>query len=453
MKLETIYSQLPISLQNIIISLYGHSLYRRRYGSNWKQIYKQTLGREHITTNELEKLHQAQSQALLKHASKIKYWNYLFEKYSINLASKDPLSEIYKLPISSKHDMQIVSRLKKIKTSYPSNTIQAHTSGSTGAGLVFPITPEAEKRQWAIWWRYRKRFGINPNTWCAYFGGKSVVSIKQKKPPFWRVNKPAKQILFSAYHLSATSAKDYLHEITKRRLTWIHGYPSMIHTLALYSLQLNFQLPNVKIVTIGSESLLAHQKETIEKAFNCPIRQHYGLAEGVVNISECEKGSLHIDEDFSLVELIPIPTCPDMYRIIGTNLTNMAFPFFRYDTGDIATISDLNQKCACGRRSRVVDDIDGRIEDMIELPCGSKISRLGHIFRELINIREAQIIQSKIGDLTFKIVKGEHFSSKDEIALIKVAHMRLGKKLNIKIKYEDHLPKTATGKLRFVIKE
>lgn len=108
------------------------------------------------------------------------------------------------------------------------------------------------------------------------------------------------------------------------------------------------------------------------------------------NISQCLEGFLHVDEDFAAVEFLPAGG--DQYRIVGTNLSNLAFPLIRYDTGDLATLTDAI--CECGRPGRIVEHLDGRQEDYVVTRSGAQLGRIDHIFKDMINIREAQIRQS-----------------------------------------------------------
>jgi len=61
----------------------------------------------------------------------------------------------------------------------------------------------------------------------------------------------------------------------------------------------------------------------MEAAFGLRPIQHYGMAEGVANISQCENGKLHVDEDFAAVECLPIDEGgeSDCYKVIGTNVS------------------------------------------------------------------------------------------------------------------------------------
>jgi len=203
------------------------------------------------------------------------------------------------------------------------------------------------------------------------------------------------------------------------------------------------------IVTTGAETLLPHQKHIIETAFGTCCRQHYGLTEGVANISECPEGCLHVDEDYAVVEFLPIGA--NRYRIIGTGVSNYAFPLLRYDTGDIAELSPTSVHCSCGRAGRVAHSIDGRIEDYILLPDGTKIGRLDHVFKDMINIKEAQVLQDDPASVVFRIVRNSRYTERDEQHLLRDVRQRLGSDIKIELVYVDAVERIRTQKLRFVI--
>ena len=155
---------------------------------------------------------------------------------------------------------------------------------------------------------------------------------EQMDPPFWRMNLPGRQVVFSGYHMSAKNLPSYCAELRRRQPPWLHGYPSLLTLLAAHLHETGFDLGyQVRWVTIGAESLLPHQAAMIERAFGVKPIQHYGLAEGVANVSECELGSLHVDEDFAAVEFLPLEQTA-LYRIVGTDFSNPAMPLIRYDS-------------------------------------------------------------------------------------------------------------------------
>ena len=202
-------------------------------------------------------------------------------------------------------------------------------------------------------------------------------------------------------------------------------------------------------ITTGAESLLESQREIIERAFGVRVREHYGLAEGVANLSECACGEMHVDEDFSAVEFIKSKTV-DGFRIIGTNFSNLAFPLLRYDTGDIATGIEDESDCSCGWGGRTVRSVDGRIEDYVVLSDGTRVGRMDHIFKDLSNIREARIYQSRPGEIAIRIVKRDGYSETDEKTLLGEFSDRLGDKAGVELIYLDSLPVGRGGKHRLI---
>ena len=195
--------------------------------------------------------------------------------------------------------------------------------------------------------------------------------------------------------------------------------------------------------------MLEGQKQIISKVFpNAKLTQHYGLAEGVANLSQDVHGRWKIDEDFAYVEFVPISEeDPTICRIVGTGFSNYAFPLVRYDTGDIAKIERLPNGTVN------VLSIDGRKEDYISLPNGIKLGRLDHIFKDLINIQEAQIYQKSISEIEFRIVKGQFYGITDEQLLWSEIRSRITGSIKVTISYVDKISRTKSGKLRLVISD
>lgn len=452
MDTETIYQRLPLWLQNAACSLEGWRLQGRRYNSDYGAAWRMVNESAGLGPQGLENLRRNRLRAHLRSAEHSPFWKGRFRQYAVVTGSDNPWTELQKLPVVNKTEIQ--SEADRIRNSifHAKELVACHTSGTTGGGLRFWESRAAERERWAVWWRYRKWHGIDRETWCGYFGGRSVVPLSQRKPPFWRINHPGRQIMFSGYHLGPDTAGDYIRAIEQFRPPWLHGYPSLLTLIATYILERGRPLNQApRIVTTGAENLLSQQRRVIERAFGCPVRQHYGLSEAVANFSECEHGVLHVDEDFADVEFIQSEVDDDTYRIVGTNWSNAAFPLLRYDTGDLARLSE--NTCSCQRAGRVVSSIDGRQEDYVVMPDGTKIGRLDHIFKDMVRIREAQIYQPSKDTLIFRVVRNEGFGELDERELLGEARKRLRDVIQLKIEYVDALIRSQTGKLRFVVSD
>ena len=440
--LNRVYYNLPVWMQNVMCSAKGYVICKRRYKRQfYKYLYQYEKG-------EIDP--ERELRNFLEIANRTNFYNSLFAKSGFDLNTLDIYAEIRKLPILSKQDI-IDNYQGIVNDKYVGKTIGIGTSGTTGVGLFFPMAVETEMKQWAVWWRYRRRLGITLGTWCGWFGGKIIVPTTQKKPPFWRINIPGHQVMFSYLHLTEHTISLYYQEIKKRQLPWLHGYACNIYLLA--SLIKSKQLPPlecVKFVTTGSDNLLDSYRLLIKQVFPCAeVHQHYGLGEAVANFSEDRDEVISVDEDFAYVEFLPLDkNTPELCRIIGTGFSNPAFPLVRYDTGDIARIGYSKQ----GKIQ--IFGIDGRSTEYIKLPGGRRIGITGlDNFEYLTKIEAAQYVQKDLYSLTVKVVRRSGYDQEEEKALLNEIYSRIPKEMKVTIEYVDKLERTKSGKIRLIISE
>jgi phenylacetate-coenzyme A ligase PaaK-like adenylate-forming protein len=117
----------------------------------------------------------------------------------------------------------------------------------------------------------------------------------------------------------------------------LSGLASQLALIASYLVETKTDLGyEVRWITTSSENLLAMHADLIERAFGVRPKQRHGMVEAIANISECDKGKLHADEELGTTEFIPITE--SLYRVVGTNVTNLAMPLIRYECNDHITI-------------------------------------------------------------------------------------------------------------------
>jgi phenylacetate-CoA ligase len=419
----------------------GYLICKRRYSHNF---YRELEKFEKRMYNPADCL-----KRFLSNVANTPFYKSAFKEYQVNINSSAIYDELSKLPIITKETVK--ENIQQFyNPGFKGKSITVKTSGTTGGGLVFPYSVAMENKQWAVWWRYRRWHGIDFDMWCGWFGGRSIIPVKNQSPPYWRINIPGKQIMFSAYHLNDATVTDYYNEIVKRQLKWLHGYPSQVSLLASLIKDNNLQpIDGITHITFGAENLLDYQKRIIQEIFpRAELWQHYGLSEGVANISEDSNGNFIVDDDFCYVEFIPVSTeNKNLCKIVGTGFCNEAFPLIRYDTGDIAEVDYLPNG------NIKIISIDGRKEDFIVLPNGVKLGRLDHIFKGLTSVKEAQIHQKDLYHIDFNIVKGISYTANTEEELMKEIRMRIDDAVFIQIKYVNKIERTKSGKLRFVISD
>jgi phenylacetate-CoA ligase len=234
---------------------------------------------------------------------------------------------------------------------------------------------------------------------------------------------------------------DFIDAMNRRRVPWMHGYPSCIAAFAEYVVESGRRLDYpLRWITTGSESLAPRQAQVIEQAFGVRPINRYGLNEAAANISEQTDGALYVDEDFAAVEIVD-------GRILGTNLANPAFPLIRYETGDAAAADGARDH----RGRRKVLALDGRSDDYVIRRDGARLGRLDRIFQDSVHVREAQIHQARIGEVTLRLVRRPGYTHDDERALLTVARAYLGADTAIDVAYVERTERAPSGKARLVV--
>jgi len=252
--------------------------------------------------------------------------------------------------------------------------------------------------------------------------------------------------MFSAYHMSPNTVGSYIEAINKKKIVWLHGYASVISELARLALQQGLRLNHpVRWVSLGSENVTKSHVRVIEKFFGVKPIQHYGLAEGVANFSQHpDDDKLVVDEDFSYVEFV---SHGDQFRVVGTNFSNYAFPLFRYDTGDL--VSGVDDSVF----PRLLGSIDGRGDDVIQLPDGRRIGRVAQVFNDVFEVDEAQLVQKSVDKVVVRLVINSKWTASSESKIYNNLVGKLGCSVDLDFEYVGSVARTAAGKVRFVISE
>ena len=136
--------------------------------------------------------------------------------------------------------------------------------------------------------------------------------------------------------------------------------------------------------------------------------------------------------------------------IVCTGFACDAFPFIRYEVGDTAVWQD-GRGCACGRSSRVLLRVEGRTDDYVVTPEGARIARLDYLFKDALNVKEAQIVQERLGEIAIRLVRRSAYGTKDEMEIRRDIRSWLSPSLEVKFEYVAEIPREPNGKFRAVL--
>jgi phenylacetate-CoA ligase len=209
-----------------------------------------------------------------------------------------------------------------------------------------------------------------------------------------------------------------------------------------------------KLVATGAENVLDYQRRDIVAYTGAVLTDQYGLSEGCGNASQCPEFVYHEDFEFGVLECVDPVRLGDgrtKGRIVCTGFANPAFPFIRYDTGDIGIWADPAKACPCGRQSRVLTSIEGRNDDYVVTPEGNRIMRFDYIFKDTTNVRESQIVQQKPGEIMVRVVRRPSYTARDEEYITKQVHHWISSRLGVRFEYVEGIERESNGKFKAVM--
>lgn len=456
---KELYDKSPAFLQNAVLTGYSALLHRERYGEGFARSRELLEQSQWYSAEELASYQDEQLRHLVKHAYEtVPYYRRVFDARRLKPEDFKSQQDLVKLPVLTRKDIQLNFDDLRSRAFSKGQLKLGHTSGTTGSPLevyydarVIHITYALMDRQYrwadANLWRSGDRIAV--------LRGNVIVPVSRRRPPFWRHNYYHNQLLLSSFHLSQENLPIYLHELQRFAPVVIDGYPSTVYLLARYLLSIGQTFP-VKAVITGSETLYDFQRAAIEKAFDCRIFDYFAAAERVLFATECNHHEgHHVSAEYGITEILdenhqPLPT-GQQGLLVGTSLHNYGMPLIRYITNDISALK--NRSCSCGRSLPLMEDVTTKAEDILALRDGRMISPsvLTHPFKPMHCVEQSQIIQEDYDRITIKIVPNGEFRPADSEHLIREFRARLGEDMHIQIETVQELPRTRSGKFKWVI--
>lgn len=179
------------------------------------------------------------------------------------------------------------------------------------------------------------------------------------------------------------------------------GYSSMIALLAGEASAGRLQIAP-RLITTVSEPLLPEMRFAIKTAWSCPVVNIYATSEGA-SAASCGWGpGLHLNDDLCIFEPVdqhgrPARVGEAAAKMYVTPLFNHAQPLIRYELTDVVTLTGA--PCSCGSALRVIEDVQGRQDDVFAYAGGVVIHPI--TFRSILgqdpNIIEYRVTQTSAG--------------------------------------------------------
>ncbi len=423
------YSKLPGPLQTAAVWWFGWKIQRRRYGGIFHDTLASATRNEALEAPALAELQLRALRSMLAHAlTQVPYYAEAGRRVGLTAGDVRSLDDLRRWPCLEKDTIRSQAERLLRSGTRPTDLIRVETSGSTGTPLLTYRDLQAEREWYAYFERRVRRWaGVTYRDRWAMLGGRVIVPVDVVRPPFWRYNPFMRQLYMSSYHLSPIFLDHYVAALRDFRPVYLCGYTSSCEALARHVLERGFADVRFRAVLTGSETLLAHQRATIERAFSCRVFDSYGAAEMVALASECEAGTLHLSPEVGVVEVVRDgrPAAEgEAGELVCTGLLNRAMPLIRYRTGDAAVRGKAG--CPCGRPFQTLQSIEGRLDDLLWTRDGRAIGRLDPVFKGVQNVAEAQIVQETLEHIRLRVVPARGYRQEDGLRIAANLRDRMG---------------------------
>jgi phenylacetate-CoA ligase len=332
---------------------------------------------DYLFNPKIEKMSKAEIKELqLKQLKKIvhlvyetvPFYNKKFKDLKIKPGNIKTLSDICKLPLTTKDDLRTNAPFGFLATSLD-NCIELHaSSGTTGT----PVTACYTKADIQVWSEVMAR--------CLSMSGLTKKDIFQNPIPYgtftgafgfhYGAQKVGALVIPSGMGQSERQIKLMKYYGT----TFISGVASYVLRLGNVAQELGINPKNLKIHNglFGAEMFTKGLKHRIMDIWDMDVHDIYGLTEmcGPGVSTDCDQhDGLHLWEDHFLLECLDPVTLEQVEpeeegELVLTTLTKEGMPLLRYRTRDIAKIFD-QKKCDCGRTHVKHSPIKGRSDDMV----------------------------------------------------------------------------------------
>jgi len=261
-----------------------------------------------------------------------------------------------------------------------------------------------------------------------------------------------RNIILDAFDISDEKYSEFTNRLENYKPSMILGYANLLYQYALY---LTNKCPDHNIrpdgIVSSAETLTSDMRKVIEDTFQCKVLNRYGSREVGLIASECksQKG-LHINIDNIYAETVDSDhnsvSSGVEGNILVTDYYNFAMPLIRYELGDVGVMS--SSTCDCGRSLPLLEKVVGRKSDFFVTKTSKLIhgEYFTHLFYGLSGVKQFQIIQDSLDQITINIVK---VSDVDLSTVILNIKQKMDDDITIVIHYMDKIMPSASGKYLF----
>ena len=230
----------------------------------------------------------------------------------------------------------------------------------------------------------------------------------------------------------------------------IRGYGSYLGAFYQWLAERGRRFHKPRAIVYGADAMPPAQRRLIEEELGIPVLSTYQAVEALRIGFECpERQGFHISVD-QVVVRVKDKGPDERGEMVLTNLWNYATPVINYQLGDLVTLSE--GACPCGRTLPLLTSIDGRADDLVARPDGTRVHALAVLapLQKAPGVIQVQVEQRGIDDFLLRVIwrQGE---ARDEDELKGRVKQVLGAAAAVEVEEVHAIATTSAGKVKSLI--
>jgi len=393
-----------------------------------------------------------EARLLFEHAFRsVPYYREKYRAAGIEIGDIQSREDFAKLPALTREEIN-THRQELCSETVKGRLLPHATGGSSGVPTRFFITMDSYDWRCAASARAYSWSGCRIGERALYLWGAPVGRISPLQKLKVRSSKFLRREMTIPTFVQTPELWQQTFETALRfRPKFVIGYVSSLEQFAGFLLSRQLTIPGILAVLAAAEPVYPSTRDLVSQAFRAPLFETYGSREFMSIAAECEEHrGLHIHAENLLVE-----TETDSNglgsQILITDLHNYGMPFIRYQIGDLGSLSET--ECPCGRPLPVLRKIEGRMLEVLRTADGRTVPGefFPHLMKEVAEVREYQVQQRSLEEITLSVVLARPFSEDSQQLLRREMAKVFTLATRVTLNPVKAIPQLPSGKRRLTI--